>query len=317
MKFREIYEFVIKKGIETDPRTKKEIKDELSRIRREYGKLGRIDKKYFDQEKLKHPFSDTRMLYGNSKINVRTVMVGIDVGGEELLVAQSLNEKGAGIDLAIGHHPSGKALCGLDQVMHVQTDVLVKQGLDRNVAKSLMKDRIAEVSRRVSSSNHDRSVDIAKLLDIPLMCVHTPADNHVVHFLKELFAKKKPKKVVDVLTILKLIPEYQDAMGKGVGPNLISGKEKNKTGKILIDMTGGTEGSKRIFARLSQAGVGTIIAMHFSEEHYKMAKAEFMNVIIAGHIASDNLGLNLLLDKLVKKSDINIIPCSGFVRFCR
>ena len=49
MKFEEIYKFIIRKGIETDPRTKKEIKEELSRVRREYGKLGKIDKKYYDQ----------------------------------------------------------------------------------------------------------------------------------------------------------------------------------------------------------------------------------------------------------------------------
>ena len=82
-------------------------------------------------------------------------------------------------------------------------------------------------------------------------------------------------------------------------------------------MTGGTEGPKRIFPRLSQAGVGTIVAMHLSEEHFKHAKTELINVVIAGHIASDTLGLNLLLDKLMKKENMRIIPCSGFVRIRR
>jgi len=317
MKLEQIYEFAIKRGLEVDPRTKGEIKEELKRIRRAYGKLKGSDKKYFDKDKTRHPFSDTRILYGSPKRNVRTIMVGIDMGGEELLLAHLLNEKGAGIDLAMAHHPSGKALTALSEVMHVQTDLLRKQGLDKNIAESLMKERICEVSRRISSSNHERNVDMAKLLDIPLMCVHTPADNHVVHFLQKLLDRKKPKKIKDVLSILKAIPEYQDAMYKGVGPSVIVGKENNNAGKIFVDMTGGTEGSKRIFGRLSQAGVGTIVAMHLSEEHYKMAKAEFLNVIIAGHIASDNLGLNLLLDALEGKSDFNIIPCSGFVRFKR
>jgi predicted ATPase len=38
--------------------------------------------------------------------------------------------------------------------------------------------------------------------------------------------------------------------------------------------------------------------MHLSEDHYKHAKGEHINVVIAGHIASDNLGLNLLLDEI-------------------
>jgi putative NIF3 family GTP cyclohydrolase 1 type 2 len=138
-----------------------------------------------------------------------------------------------------------------------------------------------------------------------------------MHFLERLFDRKKPARVRDVLQLLKTIPEYQDAMVNGTGPNLIAGKENNKTGRIFVDMTGGTEGSKKVFARLSQVGVGTIVAMHLSEEHFKKAKAEFINVIIAGHIASDTLGLNLILDELTKRYNFNIIPCSGFARVKR
>ena len=201
--------------------------------------------------------------------------------------------------------------------MHVHTDILHQFGVDIDIAKAIVEERLEEVSRRFSALNHERTVDIAKLLDIPLMCAHTPVDNHVTHFLKKLFEKKKPKKVQDVLRLLKAIPEYTDAMTKGAGPTLIAGKESNKVGKIFVDMTGGTEGSKKIFARLSQAGVNTIVGMHLGEEHFKAAKAEFMNVVIAGHIASDDVGLNLLLDELMKKYDFNIIPCSGFVRVKR
>ena len=121
----------------------------------------------------------------------------------------------------------------------------------------------------------------------------------------------------DALNILKAIPEYTDGLKKHAGPNILIGEGKKKCGKIFVDMTGGTEGPKRIFSRLSQAGVGTIVAMHLSEEHYKQAKAEFMNVIIAGHIASDTLGLNLFLDSLERKGRMKIIPCSGFVRIKR
>jgi len=57
--------------------------------------------------------------------------------------------------------------------------------------------------------------------------------------------------------------------------------------------------------------------MHLSEEHFKKAKEEHMNVIIAGHIASDNVGLNIMLDELEKKDNFKILPCSGFRRFSR
>jgi hypothetical protein len=39
-------------------------------------------------------------------------------------------------------------------------------------------------------------------------------------------------------------------------------------------------------------------------------------VVIAGHISSDSLGVNLFLDELEKRG-IEIIPCSGLIRVSR
>jgi hypothetical protein len=62
--------------------------------------------------------------------------------------------------------------------------------------------------------------------------------------------------------------------------------------------------------------VGTVIAMHQSEEHKKEAEKAHINVVIAGHISSDSVGMNLFLDELEKKG-IEIIPCSGLIRVSR
>jgi len=61
-------------------------------------------------------------------------------------------------------------------------------------------------------------------------------------------------------------------------------------------MTGGTEGSVKLLEKLAQAGVGTLVCMHLSEKHLEEAKKQNLIVVVAGHMASDNLGLNLLLD---------------------
>ena len=317
MKLDWIYDFVVKKGLEKDPRSKKELNEAMRKIRKEFNTLKGIDKKCYDREKLKHPYADTRILYGNGRRDIRTIMVGIDIEAGELLTAYLLNKEGAGIDLVMSHHPSGRALANLDKVMHVQTNILKSFGIDADIAKRLMGERIEEVSRKILPRNHQQSVDIARLLGIPFICVHTPADNHVATFLQRMFDRKKPGTVSQATDILKTIPEYRDGMSKDAGPRIIVGKGKNKAGKIFVDMTGGTEGSKKVFARLSQAGVGTIVGMHLSEEHINRAKGENLNIIIAGHIASDNLGLNLLLDSMFKKDSFNTIPCSGFARIKR
>jgi hypothetical protein len=64
------------------------------------------------------------------------------------------------------------------------------------------------------------------------------------------------------------------------------------------------------------AGIGTVIGMHQSEEHRKEAEAAHLNVVIAGHMSSDSLGVNLFLDELERRG-IEIIPCSGFDRVSR
>ena len=67
---------------------------------------------------------------------------------------------------------------------------------------------------------------------------------------------------------------------------------------------------------MANAGIGTVVGMHVSEEHKKQAEEAHINVVIAGHISSDSLGINLFLDKL-EKQGIEIIPCSGFIRILR
>ena len=318
MKLKDIYRFVIKKGISRDPRTPAEIREELGKARAALRKAQGADKRAFDRQRLTNPYADTRILYGDPDTDVKSIMVGIDMEGPELLTADRLNEKGESVDLVMAHHPEGAAWANFYDVMKLQIAMLKKLGIAKEVAEGMLKDRMGEVERAVAPANHLRSVDIARLLDIPYMCCHTPADNHVADHLQRLFDRKRPQKLSHVLTMLKAIPEYMDGLKKNAGPRILIGGPDKKAGKIFVDMTGGTEGPKRIFPRLSQAGVGTIVAMHLSEEHFKHAKDEHINVIIAGHIASDTLGLNLLLDQLQKADkEIKIIPCSGFVRIKR
>ena len=191
MKFKDIYEFVIKKGLQQDPRSRSDIKQALAEVRKEYNKLSPRSKKAFDRERLRHPYDDTRMLYGDSSRKVKTIMVGIDMEGGELLLADRLNERGMDIDLVVAHHPEGRALAGFYHVMDMQADILKNLGISHEVAKSLLKERMSEVARSISSVNHMRSVDVARLLDIAYMCVHTPADNHVTGYLQKFLDKRK------------------------------------------------------------------------------------------------------------------------------
>ncbi|MCK4436605.1 hypothetical protein KAU86_01515, partial [bacterium] len=77
------------------------------------------------------------------------------------------------------------------------------------------------------------------------------------------------------------------------------------------------EGAKELLEKMSQAGIGTIVGMHMGEENLKEAEKHHINVVIAGHMASDTLGMNLLIDHLVREERLEITPCSGFRRMER
>ena len=317
MKLREIYNLFVKEGIKTELRTVKQLQKVLRDKRNVYYKSATKVKKFFDKESLNNPYADTRILFGAPNSNIRRVLVGIDIGVGELLLADRLSQSGKKIDLVIAHHPEGIALAGLDDVMNLQTDVINNLGIDFNVAKSLMAKRISKVSRGLHGENHTRSVDAAKLLNIPFICCHTPADNHVAKYLQNLVDKKRPKTLQHLIDLLLNELEYQDAALNKAGPQILIGQKTSKTGKVFVDMTGGTEGSEDIYARVSQLGINTLLGMHLSDRHFQKFKEEHINLVIAGHMASDNLGMNFLLDKVEKKGKLEIIECSGFRRIRR
>jgi hypothetical protein len=317
LKLTEFYRFVIEEGISQDPRGVERVKLEIKRKQEEFEKMEEAKKRELDQETLRNPYSDTRILNDNKK-EIKDILVGIDIETPELLLADRLRSQGRNIDLALAHHPEGRAYANFYEVMGMQADILNKYGVPINIAEDLLEKRIKDVRIKVMPVNHFRAVDAAELLNISFICVHTPADNFVTTYLQRLIDEKRPERVEDVMKILKQIPEYEEATARGNGPKVIVGSEDRRAGKIFVDMTGGTEGSEEALEKLSLSGVGTIVGMHMSEKHYQNAEKFHINVVIAGHMASDTLGLNLLLDRAIEKfGPLNIISCSGFYRVKR
>ncbi len=316
MKLRDLYELAVKTGIEHDPRGRDSVQRELESLKKKFQEMPEKEKEFFDREALWNPYSDTRLLNGSGDEEVRTILAGIDIEVPEVLLADALTRTGRKVDLILAHHPEGMALANLYDVMKLQSELLWRFGVPVNIAEGLMEGRISEVKRRLMPMNHQRTVDAARLLGYPLMCLHTPADNMVASYLQKLFDEKKPYTISDILDILLEIPEYREAAKKGSGPEVLLGNKDRKAGKVYVDMTGGTEGARDIFQALTLSGVNTVVAMHLSEEHRKEAEKHHLNVVIAGHIASDNLGLNLLLDEVLEDG-VEVIECSGFVRVKR
>ncbi len=315
MRLKTIYQLAIAQGIKNDPRGERRIKELLAGVQKSYGELPESEKKYFDQEQLINPFNDTRIIFGNPVAEIRHILVGVDIQGVELLLARTLIQQGEKIDLVLSHHPEGKAFVNFYDVINLQTDLFQKQGISMAIAEDLVHQRLSEVERKTIAANHNRTYDIARALNINMLSVHTPCDNMAFTYVTELFEKKKPKTLERIIELLLLVPEYEDAAKGGRPPMILNGQKSSRTEKIYVDFTGGTEGPAAIYPKLTERGIDTIVGMHFSEEHYQAAKASGLHLIVAGHIASDNLGINIFLDELHKHEKISTLECSGFRRF--
>lgn len=316
MKLQEIYALAIKTAIDADPRGRDVIDALLAKKSEAFEKLSDDDKALFDQEKLTNPYADTRILAGKPEAEIGGLIAGIDMEASEVLLADRLRDGGAAIDLVLAHHPEGAALAALHEVMGVQADIWHRFGVPINVGDALIDQRALEVQRGLSPINHNRPVDAARLLGLAMMCVHTPADNLVSKFLQDGFDADSAVYVDDVVKRLKAIPEYAAAVKINAGPRIVVGCGNKRAGKVLVLMTGGTGGPEGSIEKLAAAGVGTVIEMHMDEKLRKRAEEFHINVVIAGHIASDNIGMNLFLDKL-EAQGVSVMTCSGLVRIKR
>ncbi len=312
-----IYDLALKLGLAADPRGPQGVKKYLAKVKRDYEALSAEEKKYFNKSKLADPYADSDIHLADKRDRpVKRVLVGIDIDVGEVLLADRLKQLGKPVDVVIAHHPFGSALVDLHEVMLLQVDVMHAHGVPLHVAENLMEERINQVGRGIHSINHFRGIDAARLLGVNLMNLHTLTDNLVDKFVGDFLKKQKPESVGQVIKALLALPEYQEAKKFGAGPRLLFGRPGNRAGKIMTEMTGGTEAGEKVYQELSRAGVSTLVSMHMAEKNLEQAKNAMLNVIIAGHISSDSLGLNLFLDELEKRG-VEVVPCSGLIRVKR
>ena len=305
MKIYEAYELAIRTGMERDPRPKDEVQKVLDDAREAYDKLPEDRRELFDQERLWNPYTDSRfsvMADEARDMEAECLMWGIDVGPAEVLLADRLREKGREVSALVAHHPIGTARTKFPEVMWMQTDMYHEMGVPINVTEGLMKPRMDDVLRGVMGSNYNQGADAARLLGIPLFNVHSPADNMVQRYLTDLFERTEPKRLGDLIDVLYTEPEFRQAA--------------RYNGRIVCKMTGGTSGPKEIYEKFAQAGVGTVVGMHFPESHIEEARKNNVNIVISGHMSSDSLGVNLICD-MWERHGIDVLPCSGFTRFSR
>lgn len=254
---------------------------------------------------------DSGIVYDNGK-EVKRVLAGIDMDTTMLMLAKQL-----GFDCVAQHHPAGiMNPGGTDLFCRDHIKKLMECGVPINEAQRLANESRTKRNHAVHARNRTQMRDVAKLLDICDVAYHTPADmlaERTVQQKMDALSERNPQCTVqDVIDELMTIREYKEAL-EGQQPEVWVGSKDSFAGKIYVEMYGVGAPTLEEYIACSNAGVGTFIGMHATPEVVEgLKKHNKSNLIIAGHMASDSLGFNQILEAWEAKG-IEVVRISGIV----
>jgi len=240
--------------------------------------------------------------------NIRKVLFCIDAGAPELLLA-----KQQGYDAVIAHHPvGGTAVTNFHQVFKRHIQQMVSADIPKEEAEKAVEKKLEQLKLDEHTRNYNHLVDVARLLKMPYMNIHTPLDEVGRNIVSKQVQSelKKSSKVRDVVSSLYKLAEFKNALTK---IEIRLGKPENPAGKVAVSHGAGTNGGYEIAKTYFTHGIGTVIYIHISPIDLEKLRANGVgNLIVTGHIASDSVGINPFIRELEKKdvkvTTIGVVP---------
>jgi putative NIF3 family GTP cyclohydrolase 1 type 2 len=247
------------------------------------------------------------VIYLNGR-NIRKIFFGIDAGVPELLLAKRL-----GFDAVIAHHPiGGTAVTNFHQVFKRHIQQMINAGIPKTKAEQAVAKKLEQLDVEAHTRNYNHAVDVARLLKMPYMNIHTPLDEVGRRIMSERISNriKKNSKVQDVISALKLLHEFKNAATE---IKIRLGKPENPAGKIVVSHGAGTNGGYEIAKAYFEHDIGTVIYIHIGFSDLEKLKADNRgNLIVTGHVASDSVGINPFIHELEKRdisvTTIGVVP---------
>jgi putative NIF3 family GTP cyclohydrolase 1 type 2 len=243
--------------------------------------------------------------------NLGTALFGIDIGVGELAAAKQL-----GYDLVIAHHPAGgRATVGFPKVLSKHVDILTRHGVPAREARRAVAALRRDAVVRYHAANYDRVPSFARLLGMPFMSIHNPADEIGRRVMDETLARgvDAKAKVEDAMDVLAALPEFRAARTSVV---LRMGRRGNALGRYAVVHGAGTNGGFPVARAAFRHGIDTVVYIHIDPGHLTRLHETFgargdRNLIVTGHIASDSIGINAIVRRL--REEGLAVDCVGGV----
>lgn len=223
---------------------------------------------------------------------IQKVMIAIDVGTAELMLARSL-----GCDAVIAHHPIGIASVNFYKVFDRHVDYMVEHGVPPRAARLAVAKLKERVETRTHAAIYGDVVCAAKEMKMPLLNIHQPCDEYMRNVILRAIKSGKTEYVSDIVKSINSIPEFRNAATK---IRVRLGSENNKAGHWALVIAAGTNGGYLIAKEYFEHGVSTVIYLHVDYGDLTKLRDEKAdgNLVVLGHLAGDSIGLNGLADRL-------------------
>lgn len=230
--------------------------------------------------------------------NIRKVLFGIDAGVPELLLAREL-----GYDAVIAHHPQGgNAVINFHQVFKRHIQQMIAAGVPRAEAEKAVRNKLQALEVQGHMRNYAHTVDVARLLKMPYMNIHTPLDEVGRKIMSDQVRSRvtEDSTVQDAVYALEELAEFKNAFTE---IKIRMGKAENPAGKVVVSHGAGTNGGYEIAKTYFKHGIGTVVYIHISPRDLENLKTENKgNLIVTGHIASDSVGINPLIHEIEQRN---------------
>ena len=251
----------------------------------------------------------------DSGVHVRGDTVGrvfatIDCDVADLLMARVLH-----CDAVLTHHPEGPAMLNGWKLIALQIEQMVECGVLVARAEAAIERRMRSVEFNSHARNYGRVVQAAQLLHLSMLNVHLPCDVITRRVIAEkMDAFNAPERRATVSEVIAALQEFPEQKRAATEPKVRLGSPERLAGRVAVAMAGYTNGGVDVLKAYFDAGVGTVLMMHFSEGDLKEAREQKLagNLVVTGHMASDSIGINVYLDELERRG-LEVVRAGGII----
>jgi putative NIF3 family GTP cyclohydrolase 1 type 2 len=241
---------------------------------------------------------------------VHRIFATIDCDVADLLMARVLR-----CDTVLTHHPEGAASLHGWKLITRQVEQMVEWGVPVARAEAAIQRRMQTVELNSHARNYARVVQAAQLLNVTFLNVHLPCDVISRRLIAEKMAPfNRPESRATVAEVIATLQEFPEQKQAATEPKVRLGAPDRLAGRVAVAMAGYTNGGVDVLRAYFEAGVGTVLMMHFPEADLRDAREQKLagNLVVTGHMASDSIGINVYLDELERRG-LEVVRAGGII----